>query len=161
MSELVTGFAPFADGESEVLILGSFPSVKSRAQNFYYGNPQNAFWRILAAYFNEQTPKTVADKQSLLRRRHIALWDIVTECEIVGSQDSTIKHFKVANLQEVFTNSPIKAIIINGGKAYEVFAKYYKDLSVLVYKLPSTSPANTRRKDDEWFTALQSAFSAT
>ena len=159
MSERVTGFAPYADENSQVLILGSFPSVKSRAQNFYYGNTQNAFWRIIATYFNEPTPITLEDKQSLLRRNHIALWDIVTECEIVGSQDVTIKNFTVANLQEVFTNSPIKAIIVNGGKAYSIFAKHYKHLSLPVYKLPSTSPANTRRKDDEWFAALRSAFS--
>ena len=161
MSERVKGFAPFADGNSEVLILGSFPSVKSRAQSFYYGNPQNAFWRIIASFFNELTPVTLEDKQSLLRRKRIALWDIVTECEIVGSQDSTITNFKVANLREVFTNSPIKAIIVNGGKAYSIFEKHYKDLNLPVYKLPSTSPANTRRKDDEWFAALRKAFSAT
>ena len=161
MSERVTGFAPFADSGSQVLILGSFPSVKSRANNFYYGNPQNAFWRILAKYFGEQTPLSVADKQSLLLRKHIALWDIVTECEIVGSQDTTIKNFTVANLQEVFTNSPIKAIIINGGKAYSIFIKDYGNIGLPVYKLPSTSPANTRRKDDEWFAALRSAFSGT
>ena len=158
MSERVTGLAPFADGNSEVLILGSFPSVKSRAQSFYYGNKQNAFWRIIAGFFNEQTPETVKDKQSLLRRRHIALWDIVTECEIVGSQDSTITNFKVANLREVFTISPIKAIIVNGGKAYSIFAKHYGNLLLPVFALPSTSPANTRRKDDEWFAALRKAF---
>ena len=161
MSERVTGFAPFADENSEVLILGSFPSVKSRAQSFYYGNPQNAFWRILASFFGERTPQTLEDKQSLLKRRRIALWDIVTECNIVGSQDSTITDYKVANLQEVFTNSPIKAIIVNGGKAYSVFAKHYKDLDLPIYKLPSTSPANTRRKDDEWFAALRAAFIST
>ena len=161
MSERVTGFAPFSDENSEVLVLGSFPSVKSRACNFYYGNKQNAFWRIVASYFNESTPVTLADKQSLLRRKHIALWDIVTECEIVGSQDVTIKNFTVANLKEVFTNSPIKAIIVNGGKAYSIFIKHYKDIELPVYKLPSTSPANTRRKDDEWFDALYSAFNAT
>jgi len=161
MSDRIVGFAPFCDKMSEVLILGSFPSVKSRAQRFYYGNPQNAFWKILAAYFNEPTPTTVEEKQSLLLSRRIALWDIVTECEIVGSQDVTIKNFTVANLQEVFTNCPIKAIIINGGKAYSIFAKSYKDIGVPVYKAPSTSPANTRRKDDEWFAALRSAFNAT
>ena len=161
MSVKVTGFAPFAQGDSEVLILGSFPSVKSRACNFYYGNPQNAFWRIIAAFFGEPVPQTLEDKQSLLRRRRIALWDIVTECEIIGSQDSTISNFKVANLQEVFTNSPIKAIIVNGGKAYSIFAKHYAHLHMPVYKLPSTSPANTRRKDDEWFAALRAAFRAT
>ena len=161
MSEKVYGFAPFADKYSEVLILGSFPSVKSREQSFYYGNRQNAFWRIISLYFGVQTPQTLEDKQSLLCAKHIALWDIVTECEIVGSQDSTIKQYKVANLQEVFTNSPIKAIIVNGGKAYSIFAKHYKDISLPVYKLPSTSPANTRRKDDEWFAALRAAFSAT
>ena len=161
MSERVKAFPPFADGQSQVLILGSFPSVKSRAQSFFYGNPQNAFWRIIASYFNEPTPLTIADKQSLLRRNKIALWDIVTECEIVGSQDTTIKNFTVANLEEVFTNCPIKAIIVNGGKAYSIFIKHYKDLQLPVYKVPSTSPANTRRKDDEWFAALRSAFSAT
>lgn len=161
MSQRVKGFEPFANADSEVLVLGSFPSVKSRAQCFYYGNPQNAFWRIIASYFNEPVPHNIQDKQSLLCRRRIALWDIVTECEIVGSQDSTITNFKVANLQEVFTNSPIKAIIVNGGRAYSIFAKHYKNLQIPVFALPSTSPANTRRKDDEWFAALRAAYGAT
>lgn len=158
MSERVKGFPPFVNADSELLILGSFPSVKSRAQNFYYGNRQNAFWRILADYFGENTPATMEEKKDFLTRRHIALWDIVTECEIVGSQDATIKDYGVANLQEVFTKSKIKAIIINGGKAYSVFAKHYGYIGIPVYKLPSTSPANTRRKDDEWFAALRQVF---
>lgn len=161
MSGKLCGFPPFYDGGSEVLILGSFPSVLSRAQNFYYGNPRNSFWRILASYFGVPVPQTVEDKKSFLAKNHIALWDIVTKCNIKGSQDSTICDYEVANLDEVFTNCPIKAIIINGGKAYTVFKKRYADLDIPVWKLPSTSPANTRKKDDEWFTALRTAFNAT
>lgn len=155
------GFAPFCAKDSEVLILGSFPSVKSRACNFYYGNPQNAFWRIVSSFFGDALPKTLEEKQEFLLRRRIALWDIVTECKIVGSQDAKISSFTVANLQEVFTNSPIRAIIVNGSKAYSIFTENYKDLKVPTYKAPSTSPANTRKKDDEWFAALRAAFSAT
>lgn len=157
----VIGFAPFFSGNSRVLILGSFPSVKSRAQSFYYGNPQNAFWRILSEFFKEDKPATVEDKKQFLLRNRVALWDIVTECEIVGSRDDTIKNFKVANLAEVLQNAPIECILINGGKAYGVFKKYYANLTVPAIKLPSTSPANTGKKDDEWFAALRRAFSQT
>lgn len=158
MTELVKGFEPFFDSESRVLILGSFPSVKSRLQSFYYGNPQNAFWRIISGFFGEQIPDTVESKKSLLSRHNIALWDIVTECEIQGSKDSTIKNFKVADLNALLQNSRIKYILINGGKAYSVFEKYYRDLSVPYLKLPSTSPANTRDKDDSWYDALRRSF---
>lgn len=161
MSGLIKGFGPFYDGESRVLILGSFPSVKSRAQNFYYGHPQNAFWRILSTFFNEDKPLTVEDKKAFLSRNKIALWDIVTECEIVGSRDETIKNFKVANLQELLQNSAVSCILVNGGKAYEVFLKHYKNIQTPYCKLPSTSPANTRRNDDEWYAALRRAFNGT
>lgn len=161
MDTKVKGFEPFYGNDSKVLILGSFPSVKSRAQSFYYGNPQNAFWRILSAFFGEDLPNSVEDKKALLLRNKVALWDIVTECEIVGSRDDTIKNLKVANLKEVLQNSQIECILINGGTAYRIFAKEYSGLQIPAIKLPSTSPANTRRKDDEWFAALRRAFSRT
>ncbi len=159
MYDLITGFEPFFDGDSKVLILGSFPSVKSREQQFYYGNPHNAFWRILATFFNSPTPLTVDEKKAFLRANKIALWDIVTECEIVASRDDTIKNFKVANLSIVLQNSSVNSILINGGRAYGIYKKYCKGINLPAVKLPSTSPANTRRNEDEWYAALRTAFS--
>ncbi len=161
MSELIKGFEPYFDGESRVLILGSFPSVKSREQSFYYGHPQNAFWRILSTFFGEDKPLTVEDKKAFLSRHKIALWDIVTECKIVGSRDETIKNFKVANLQEVLQNSSASCILVNGGRAFSIFEKHYGTLEIPYFKLPSTSPANARRNDDEWYAALRRAFNGT
>lgn len=161
MSGLVKGFAPFYDGESRVLILGSFPSVKSRERQFYYGHPQNAFWRILSTFFGEDKPLTVDEKKAFLLRNKVALWDIVTECEIVGSRDETIKNFKVANLSEVLQNSLLQCILVNGGRAFTIFEKHYGGIEIPYFKLPSTSPANARRNDDEWYTALRRAFDRT
>lgn len=161
MNNLITGFKPYFHGDSKVLILGSFPSVKSRAVDFYYGNPQNAFWRIVSDFFGEPVPVSAEDKKDFLTRNKIALWDIVTECEIVASRDDTIKNFKVANLAEVLQNSQVECILINGGTAYKIFEKHYGGLDVPVIKLPSTSPANTRRNEDEWYHALRRAFGRT
>lgn len=158
MSERITGFAPFFQSDAKVLILGSFPSVKSREQSFYYGHPQNAFWRILSTFFDEDKPICADEKKAFCLRNKIALWDIVTDCEIVGSRDETIKNFTVANLQEVLQNAPIECILINGGRAYSIFEKHYGGLEIPYFKLPSTSPANARRKDDEWYFALRRAF---
>ena len=161
MCKLVKGFEPFYNGDSRVLILGSFPSVKSREQSFYYGHPQNAFWRILALFFGEEKPTTVEEKKAFLKRHKIALWDIVTECEIVGSRDETIKNFKVANLPEVLQNSQVSCILVNGGRAFSIFEKHYGGIEIPYFKLPSTSPANAKRNDDEWYNALRRAFERT
>lgn len=161
MSGLIKGFGPFYNADSRVLILGSFPSVKSRAQSFYYGHPQNAFWRILATFFGCEKPATVEEKKAFLLRNKVALWDIVTECEIVGSRDETIKNYKVANLQEVLQNSSVSCILVNGGRAFSIFEKHYGGLEIPCFKLPSTSPANARRNDDEWYAALRRAFNGT
>lgn len=158
MSNLVKGFDPFYAPDSKVLILGSFPSVKSRAQRFYYGNPQNAFWRIIATFFGEKTPSTVEEKKVLLSSRKIALWDVVAECEIVGSRDETIKNFKVANINSLLQNSSVACILVNGSKAFGIFEKNFGTLPVPFYKLPSTSPANTGRDDGEWYAALKRIF---
>ena len=121
MSELVQGFDPVYDKDSKVLILGSFPSVKSRRVEFYYGNPQNRFWRVVCSYFGESITESTESKREFLKRRNIALWDIVTECLIVGSQDATIKNFKVADLKTLLQNSKIGFIILNGSKAFSIF----------------------------------------
>lgn len=157
----VTGFTPFYNADSRILILGSFPSVKSRQQNFYYGNPRNAFWRILATFFGVDEPTCVEDKKALLTNRQIALWDVVTECEITASRDETIKNFKLANIEYLLQKAPIEFILINGGKAYELFLKNFASVPVPYVKLPSTSPANTRRRDEDWYGALRRAFNRT
>lgn len=158
MSELVHGFEPYFDENSKLLILGSFPSVKSRLQNFYYGNPQNAFWKILARFFGCEAPDSVQKKKEFLTKHSIALWDIVTECRIKGSADSTITDYKIADLGRVLDRCPIKKIILNGGAAYKIFVGRYGALGVPYIKLPSTSPANARRKDEEWLNELSRTF---
>ena len=161
MSELVQGFDPVYDKDSKVLILGSFPSVKSRRVEFYYGNPQNRFWLVVCSYFGESIPESTESKREFLKRRNIALWDIVTECRIVGSQDATIKNFKVADLKTLLQNSKIGFIILNGSKAFSIFREHYTDIHTGYCKVPSTSPANTRFDEKEWKDALSRAFDPT
>ena len=158
---IVKGFEPVFDRNSRLLILGSFPSVKSRKIQFYYGNKQNRFWRILCSYFGEDIPKSVEEKREFLLNHRIALWDIVTECEIEGSKDDTIKNFKVADIKTLLQNSKIKYIILNGSKAYSIFNEYYSDIAIPYKKLPSTSPANTRFDEKEWNDSISSAFRDT
>lgn len=149
------GFQPFFNVDSEILILGSFPSVISRETNFYYGNKQNRFWKILAEAFGEPAPETISEKQTLLTLHKIALWDVVSECEIKGSLDNTIKNFVVADLSEVLRYASIKKIILNGGKAKEIFVKNYPHLVDIAVFLPSTSPLNTRFDKTIWLNALK------
>ena len=158
MCDIKLGFLPVFDKNSRILILGSFPSVKSREVEFYYGNKQNRFWRIICSYFGDDIPKSTEGKKQFLRRNNIALWDIVTECSIVGSSDSSIRDYKVADLDRVLSQSPIELIILNGGKAFEIFKKYYPDCAVPYIKLHSTSPANTRCSEEEWRAALDKVF---
>lgn len=161
MGKIFKGFEPVCDSNSKVLILGSFPSVKSRKVEFYYGNRQNRFWRTVASFFGEELPETTEEKRAFLLRNKIALWDIVTECEIVGSQDSTIKNFKVADINSLLQKSEIGYIILNGSKAFTIFEKYYSDIRIPYLKLSSTSPANTRFDEKEWQSALSRAFKRT
>lgn len=161
MSEIKYGFAPLFDKDSKLLILGSFPSVKSRKVEFYYGNPQNRFWRVVCSYFGESVPQDIDGKKSFLLNHNIALWDIVTECEISGSQDSTIKNFKVADLKTLLQNCDIRYIILNGSTAFKIFKDNYGDLKIPYIKLPSTSPANTRFNEKEWRDVLSRAFDRT
>ncbi len=148
------GFAPVYSENSKILILGSFPSVKSREINFYYGNKQNRFWRTVCSFFNEEIPLNVEGKKDFLLRRNIALWDIVTECEIEGSSDATIKNYKIAPLNEILSRANIKLIILNGATAYNIFKEHYGDIAIPYKKLTSTSPANPRFNLNEWQEAL-------
>ncbi|MCC8141851.1 MAG: DNA-deoxyinosine glycosylase [Lachnospiraceae bacterium] len=136
-------FEPVFDGDSEILILGTFPSVKSRDNHFYYGNPQNRFWSVTAALTGEDVPETVPEKRDFLLRCHIAVWDVIAECEIAGSSDSSIRNVTANDLSVVLDGAPIREICANGLKAYELYMKYcYPSLGREITKLPSTSPAN-------------------
>lgn len=132
--------------------------MKSRKVEFYYGNRQNRFWKILCGFFGEAVPESTEEKTALLLRHNVALWDIVTECEIEGSSDASIKNYKVAELDKVLSVSPIELIILNGGKSFEIFKKFYGEIAVPYIKLSSTSPANTRCDEGEWYRALNSVF---
>ena len=135
--------APIFDAHSEILILGSFPSVKSREQGFFYGHPQNRFWRLLAAVYSEETPQTIDNKRALLLRRHIALWDVIASCEIVGSSDASIRNAVSTDLGEIFATAPIRKILCNGATSYALFQKHQAATSPFAaIKMPSTSPAN-------------------
>lgn len=153
-----TGFAPVFDSDSRVLILGSFPSVKSREISFYYGNKQNRFWRMLCGYFNESIPETTEEKRAFLLRRKIALWDMVTQCDIVGSSDASVKNATVADLQTVLNGANIRKILLNGALAWKLFEQRYPQLLSMGIKLPSTSSANPRYDESAWRRALDAVF---
>ena len=116
-------FDPIFDENSEILILGTLPSVKSREQNFYYGHPQNRFWKVIAALFCEPVPERIPEKKDLLLKHHIALWDVIAECDIAGSSDSSIKNVVPAELSEILDHAPIRTIYANGAKAYDLYQK--------------------------------------
>ena len=153
-----TGFPPIYATNSRVLILGSFPSVKSREIEFYYGHKQNRFWGMLCGYFAEEIPATVEKKKEFLLRRGIALWDMVTSCYIVGSSDNSVREAETANLTEIFENAKIEKILLNGSLAYELFLEKYQGISIPYQKMLSTSPANPRYRKEEWWNALDSVF---
>lgn len=136
-------FPPVFDGECEILILGSFPSVKSRENGFFYGHPQNRFWRVTAAVFGEDIPTTTEEKRAFLLRNHISLWDVIASCEIEGSSDSKIRNAVPNNISPLLENSKIGRVFTNGGTAHALYTKYIEpQTGIAAVKLPSTSPAN-------------------
>ena len=157
-NEKKVGFAPVFDENSKVLILGSFPSVKSREVAFYYGNKQNRFWRTICGFFGEEIPKTIDGKKAFLYSRQIALWDMATACEIEGSSDSSVKNAEIADLREIFAVARIEKILLNGSLAYELFMRKYADVTIPYIKMPSTSPANPRFSEEIWRRALNDIF---
>ena len=142
-THIVHPFGPLYDETSTVLILGSLPSVKSREQNFFYGHPQNRFWPLLAALFGEAAPQSVEEKKALALRNHVALWDTIYSCDIVGSSDSSIRGVVPTDLRPILAGSGVKRIFCNGRTSGLYYAKYQeKTLNIRATVLPSTSPAN-------------------
>ncbi|MGM9566688.1 MAG: DNA-deoxyinosine glycosylase [Clostridia bacterium] len=136
-------FLPVYDHHAEILILGTFPSVKSRENAFYYGHPQNRFWKLLATLYAEETPQTIEEKTAFLLRHRIALWDVIRNCEIEGSADQSIAKAAANDIPALLKKTQIKNIYCNGKKAYELFQKFFKNtVKTDVFCLPSTSPAN-------------------
>ena len=134
---------PLYDGSSRILILGSFPSVKSREGLFFYHHPQNRFWRVLAAVLQEELPTSIEEKTHFLHRNHIALWDVIGSCEISGSSDSSIRQVTPNDLAPIFSAAPIQAVFCNGGTAFRYYQTYTQSQTgVKANLLPSTSPAN-------------------
>lgn len=148
-------FAPVFDENSRVLILGTFPSVKSREQQFYYGHPQNRFWKVMAALTGEALPGTIEEKKALLLKHGIAVWDVIESCDITGSSDSSIKNVVPAKLEQVLNHCRIQQIYANGGTAKKLYEKYQRQVCGReIVGLPSTSPANAafglERLNDCW-----------
>lgn len=138
------------DKDTKILILGSFPSVKSREHSFYYMHPKNRFWMVLKAIFNDDfTNHSIEIKKELLHKYHIGLYDVVTECDIIGSSDVSIKNVHYLDIFSILDKYDIKKIFLNGNKAYELFIKAFPSLENKVIRLPSTSPANAKFKVDD------------
>lgn len=136
-------FPPLYDKNSKILILGSFPSVKSREQNFFYGHPQNRFWKVVATVLEKEIPTTIEEKRAFVLSSNIALWDVIASCEITGSSDSSIKNVVANDLTEILETANIKKIFVNGKTAEKYYNRYIKNkIGRDAVCLPSTSPAN-------------------
>lgn len=134
---------PLFDADSRILILGSFPSVKSREGQFFYHHPQNRFWRVLAAVLEEEVPASIAEKTAFLHRNHIALWDVIGSCEIAGSSDSSIRNVVPNDLSRIFQAAQIQAVFCNGSTSHRYYCRYAQAAAGMeAMALPSTSPAN-------------------
>lgn len=140
---IVHPFEPLYDEASEILILGSLPSVKSREQNFYYGHPMNRFWKVLAGVFGEEIPKSIEEKKNFILGHHIALWDVIESCDIKGSSDSSIKNVTTTDITFLLSQTKINKIFVNGKTAGNLYKRYQEPQTGLeAIVMPSTSPAN-------------------
>lgn len=140
---IIHPFPPLYNSDSKILILGSLPSVKSREQMFFYGHPQNRFWKMISMVFEEKFPQTIEEKKMLMLQHKIAMWDTIYSCDIIGSSDSSIKNVVPTDLKSIVDNSMVCKVICNGkasGKYYEKYQMKY--LGIKPDILPSTSPAN-------------------
>lgn len=144
---IVHPIPPLYSSDSETLILGSFPSVKSREAEFFYGHPQNRFWAVVAEVFGRRKPETIEEKKELVLSNKLAMWDVIGQCEIEGSADSTIKNVTANDLSIILDNCSIKRIFVNGKTAEKYYNKYtYPKTGIKAICLPSTSPANAAWK---------------
>lgn len=154
------GFPPVYQEESELLILGSFPSVKSREEGFYYANPHNRFWRVIASFFEEDVPNDTEKRRDFVLRHNIALWDVVSSCEIEGSKDESIRKEQLSDLEGLLHRTHIRAIFCNGATSYRLLQKSSPALLPITRRMPSTSPRNAgcRELVFIWHSALAEIF---
>lgn len=155
------GFDPVFDERSRVLVLGSFPSVLSRENRFYYGNPRNRFWAVMGAALGEETPAPddIDAKRALLLRHGVALWDVVESCDVRGSSDASIRGVVPADVARITRVAPVVAVLCNGGTAGRLYRRWLEpDTGIPAEVLPSTSPANAswslERLARRWTAAL-------
>ncbi|MGN0972920.1 MAG: DNA-deoxyinosine glycosylase [Aristaeellaceae bacterium] len=159
MNEVVHPFPPVVGPESRTLILGSFPSVRSREEGFFYGHPRNRFWPMLAAIYSEEAPLTIPEKQSLILRHGLALWDVIASCRIEGSSDASVRDAVPVDIARVTAVAPIERVICNGALAGRLYARHLQpQVHWPALVLPSTSPANAAwslaRLTEAWRGAL-------
>ena len=140
---IVHSFEPVYDKDTEILILGTLPSVKSRENNFYYGHKQNRFWKVLATLLKEPVPDTIEEKKAMLLAHRIALWDVIQSCDIKGSSDSSIKNVQPTDIGMILEKTNVTQIYANGNKAGQLYKRYqFPVTGIEATVLPSTSPAN-------------------
>lgn len=156
---IVHSFEPVYDKASEILILGTLPSVKSRENNFYYGHKQNRFWKVLATLLKEPVPETIEEKKVMLLAHRIALWDVIQSCDIKGSSDSSIKNVQPTDIGMILEKTNVTQIYANGNKAGQLYKRYqFPVTGIEATVLPSTSPANAAwslaRLCEAWKTIL-------
>ena len=152
---IIHPFPPLYDENSKILILGSFPSVKSREAMFFYGHPQNRFWRVIAALYGEEAPQNIDEKKRLILSHNLALWDSIQSCTITGSSDSSVKDVVPNDLFLIINNSKVDRVFCNGALSHKMYMKFIFPLTnIKAVKLPSTSPANAAysldRLSEEW-----------
>lgn len=136
-------FLPVYNSESKIFILGSIPSPKSRELGFYYGHPQNKFWKVLSKIFDQEIKNDIDSKEEFLLKNKIALWDVINSCKIIGASDTSICDVKVNDINMIISKTKIKTVFTTGKKAYNLYMKYcYPDTKIKAIYLPSTSPAN-------------------
>ena len=155
MEYAVHEIPPVWDNNSKILILGSFPSVKSREGNFFYNHPQNRFWKVMAAVWNCPVPQEIEEKKKMLLENHVAVWDVIASCQIEGSSDSSIKDVMPNDISVILKQAPGEKIFTNGATAWKMYNRYIKLVAGReAIKLPSTSPANAAwsldRLVEEW-----------
>lgn len=142
-SHIIHPIPPLWRKDSETLILGSFPSVRSREEMFFYGHKQNRFWKVISALFDAPLPTTIEEKTRLITENKLALWDVVGECDISGSADSSIKNIVPNDISFIISGSNIDRVFVNGGTAARLYDRYLlKQTGITAVRLPSTSPAN-------------------
>lgn len=159
-THITHGFQPVYNENSKILILGTLPSVQSRTNNFYYGHKQNRFWRLIAGLLEVEVPLDIPQKKAMLLNNGIAIWDVIAECDIIGSSDSSIKNVVPTDLSLILNNCNISAIFANGATAKKLYDKYQKNnFNYDIICLPSTSPANAawnmERLTEKWQTVRE------